>query len=273
MPSRRVALHSPAIMSEKKTISAQTPDWLASDLGLVLPHVEPLQQDSVRVIGDQVQSLDEALQYAGKLINDSTAPVILGLENLSIEAVQAAVYLAEKMRGRLVLGPAPNLKNRCGTHPVIQTASLGEILSADTLLWVGATLSTVRSRIESAGCSRSTLELAGDLTSVLSLRRSLANRDRADSSIELILAGKRVAVLLGSTIDPRVESQWHKLAAGLQREVRVFVTRLPDENARNRRGAIEVVTWQTGIAPDSGAVDFSSGAPRPVSFDSRLWTG
>jgi hypothetical protein len=57
----------------------------------------------------------------------------------------------------------------------------------------------------------------------------------------------------------------------LQKLLRVSVVTLPDLTiAGNIRGAIEVITWQTGLSCATGGIDFGDGAPRPCGGAVRL---
>ncbi len=194
-------------------------------------------------------------------IRRSQAPAIVGLNSLSIEACRHAVAVAEVMRGRLLPWPLPG-DNTHDHSSVTQTGSLGHIFASELIIWVGC--SGGDGPIAEAIAAHQLLGalVPADLATVLNARRTMA----ADPKAAPIGSHRRVGVVLGPGIDPRVASQWHKLAAQVQTTTRMAVFALPDLAATgNRRGVLEVILWQTGQSCRTGGVDFADGAPRPCS--------
>ena len=82
--------------------------------------------------------------------------------------------------------------------------------------------------------------------------------------LQTLLRARRALFLLPADADARVVAQCDALAASLQNRVRLAVMTLPDaKHSLNRRGALELITWQTGLSCTSGGIDFSDSAPRP----------
>jgi hypothetical protein len=239
---------------------------LGRDLALVFPHGEVRAYGGEPVqatIDGRVASVDDAVAHAGKLIDACRAPGIVGLNSLTIEAIREAIALAEAMRGKLLPeGTADPVASR---QPVAQTATLGHVFASQMIVWVGCNGGD--GPIANAIAERQLLGgfVQADLASVLRFREELRKPDATG----LLGAHKRVTVVLSHDADPRVVSQWHKLAAGMQKRVRVPVFQLPRPDAANARGVIETVTWQTGVSPAFGGVDFAEG-PRACSAGASL---
>lgn len=244
-------------------------DALCRDLALVLPEVRPATSVEIKAtIAGQSASLQAALERAGELINASAAPALVGLHQLTIEAVREAIALAEKMRGRLL--PWPGTADPAeARHPVVQTASLGHVFACQMIIWVGCdgASGAIAERIAERQLLAAFVD-AG-LETVERLRREMA----ANPAAEPIGKFQRVAAVLKPGCDLRVASQWHKLAAQMQPHVRFCVFPLPDPHASaNARGAGETVTWQTGLSLAEGGIDFADGAPRrsPGGLDAAI---
>ncbi len=274
-----IALHSPVTMNQQPNQqlgqAKDNEDWLKQDLQWVLPQITKLNVlDGETTIAGQAASFDDAINKAVELIDQSQAPLIAGLSELTIEAQRQAVGLAEKMRGRLI-AHTEKAGSPCESS-VIQSATLGEFRQIDLLIRVQLTddASQLCDHLVEGLGDLAIVDLDGSLESVMALRQLLIGQSgqteiNAHSDTRLALAChaiqqvQRVAVALGPKLDTRVESQWHKLAASIQQRQRMAVLRFPPDRAANARGALEVVTWQTGLAPGNG-IDFSSGAPRPM---------
>jgi hypothetical protein len=230
--------------------SPAQPTALQADLSLVLSRVDPQPIDPVSCLIDgRSASVERGLARAGELMMGSVAPAITGLHRLSIEACRPAIALAERLRGRLL---AP----RAAADPlnVTMTATLGHARKAQRVRWVGVMRQEVPAHLLHLLRDAQHEGIADSLEAVQALRRDPSP----------LMRDKRVAVLLGKGVDPRVASQWHRLAAQVQRQVRVAVLSLPwPGEPDNARGADEVVTWQTGLSLSAGGVDFSDGSPRP----------
>lgn len=237
-------------MSETHAISAT----LRRDLALVLPSNMLDSKPSPALIEDAV------IDRAARLISLSKSPAIVGIASLSIESTRAAVRLAEAMRGRLLPWPAPT---DAGLQfpSVTQTASLGEALSCDLVIWVGGNGADNLIAEMLASHQLKAAFVPATLDAVLSLRSAVAKDPVADP----FGRHRRITVAISADAqkDPRVLAQWHKLAAAVQQQCRVSVIEVPDLSLHlNTRGATEAVTWLTGVSPRRGGVDFSDGCPR-----------
>jgi transposase len=119
------------------------------------------------------------------------------------------------------------------------------------------------------------LTLAPSLEMMLTLRLALTSFDPAQttaepafdvvsSTLNALLQTRRAVMLLPSDADPRLLAQCDALAASVQNRVRLAVMPLPDaKRSLNTRGALELITWQTGLSCATGGIDFSDSAPRP----------
>jgi hypothetical protein len=223
---------------------------LERDLSLVIEPtwIAPGAAVDARVAGRSV-SIDEAIAHAGALLRGARSPAIIGLHSLSIEGVRAAVALGRRIGAKLLPWPATNAEP--ATRLVTQTGSLGHAFASDMILWVGCrgtdtpiTRAVVSNQLLSAF-------LPAELETVLNLRRLLART----SETSPFGTAKKIIAVLAADADPRVVSQWHKLANQAQRRHRIAVLQLPAGGACNARGAAEAITWLTGVAPTRGGVD------------------
>jgi hypothetical protein len=242
-------------------------DALRRDLALVLPGGEVRPYDGAETpaaIEGRPVSIEDAVNHAAELIDASRAPAIVGLNGLTIEAIREAIALAEAMRGRLL--PEGTGDPVVARQSVTQTATLGHVFASHMIVWVGCTGGD--GPVANAIAERQLLGgfVEADLPTVLKLRESL----RQPEATGPFAQHKRVAVVLHQGTDPRVASQWHKLAADVQKKLRVCVFQLPHPDASNARGVIETVTWQTGLSPAFGGIDFGDGSPRACSANASL---
>ena len=244
---------------------------LRRDLSLVLPVVERVKNAEITAyLAGREVSVEEAVSRAVELVKASIAPAIVGLNGLTLEAAREAVALAEKWRARLL--PLPGGDVATGRMSVMQVATLGHAYSADLRVAFREEGARQANPVEEAIASRvpNTLFVKGDDLDAL-LRLRMAARANGASVITSMTAlpVKKVVVVLPAGVDERVESQWHALAADLQKELRVSVIAAPDvatpRAAGNSRGVLEVITWQTGLSCATGGVDFADGAPRPCA--------
>lgn len=248
-------------MSDANTIS----DALRRDLSLVLPVVRPAPRDGVRVTArGQPVSMEQGLTIAGRLMRDSGAAAVAGLSMLSIEAARFAIALAEALRGRLLPWPAPP----AGLEPlpVTQTATLGHVFASDFILKPGPDRWCADHPIAAAVAERvlHSVFIPSGLDDLLKLRRQVRQRGAAALTDITMQPLRRLAVVLPPGTQAPMVSQWHKLAAELQRQVRVCVFVLPEmKTFGNLRGVIEAATWQTGVSlARQGGIAFLDGAPR-----------
>jgi hypothetical protein len=119
------------------TQTTVSPD-LIRDLALVLPRVlpgAPVGDTTVtaRAAGQPID-LPSAIARAVEWIDASPAVALVGLNNLSIEALREAVALAEKTRGRLL---PRHTRPDTDSQTITQTATLGHAAHSNLLVWVG----------------------------------------------------------------------------------------------------------------------------------------
>jgi len=249
-------------------------DELRRDLALVLPEVRAVggmkRAEAQAWVGGRAASVEDAVTYAAELLRGSAAPAIVGLNGLTLEAVREAVALAEAARARLL--PMPLGDPLSMRMSVTQAATLGHAMSADLRVVIqdgarkaNAIEALIAERVPNA------LFMPGDLGALLQLRATVREQGAAAITSTTALPVKHVVIPLPADTDPRVIGQWHRLAADLQRAVRVSAITVPDlTKVANLRGALEVITWQTGLSCATGGVDFADGAPRPSAAAATL---
>ncbi len=258
-------------MNGPAVIAPPSPELL-QDLALVLPDLQPYENKpiSATILGKSA-SIHAAMDHAAALLQRSRAPAIANVQALSLEALSRAVALAEAARARLLPSHAAP-----AASPAAFGATLGHALSCDLALWVGpcdsapqALIARLRERIPHH------LTLTPALETLVALRVALPSFDPAKttskptfdavcSTLHALMQARRALFLLPCDADPRLIAQCDALAATLQDRVRLAVMTLPDaRRSLNRRGALELITWQTGLSCASGGIDFSDGAPRP----------
>jgi hypothetical protein len=238
---------------------------LRRDLALVLPGGEVRAFDGAptrATIDGRETSVADAVAHAAKLIEACRAPAVVGLNHLTIEAIREAIALAETLRGKLL--PDGEVDPAIARQSVTQAGSLGHTMSSQMIVWVGCNggdgpiANTIAERQLLGGF------VDAELETVLRLRDELRKPD----STGPFGPHKRVTVVLKTGCDPRVASQWHKLATDVQKRVRVSVFQLPPPDGANARGVIETITWQTGVSPTwAGGVDFADGSQRACGTD------
>lgn len=245
---------------------------LVSDLSMVrdLAELRPDVSPSVKLCsyrGKLMKSVDPhdepchpaALDLMAELLTRATAPAFVFPQTLTIEACREAIALMELVRGYIMLGDEPAWIN-----PVSQRCTLGHALSCDTAIWLGDHAAVppeliwrLKARIPHHFAMSDTLE------AVLDLRQRCVNISFPSDLPAPLDQPQSVVVLIPPSCDPRVISQWDRLTNDLQPLVRIAVMPLPDlTRSLNFRGALETITWQTGIACSTGCVDFTQGFPQ-----------
>lgn len=249
---------------------------LQRDVSLVLPNAQALSDVATNVtvsalIKGRESDVDAAIARAVELINASVAPAFVGASQLTVEAVSEAITVTRKMRGRLIVGnDAPDPVVAC--QPVTFTGTLDRAMHADLVVAVGVdtddTTQTagnpIVQRIVETG--RHGISCEATLEAVLQVRDYLSH-DGPHNAVAGAIADATTAtiMLLAGRCDSRVTGQWHKLACDVQQRHRVSVITVPDPAMyANTRGAMEVMTWRTGVY---GNVDFADGAARPCTAD------
>ena len=232
---------------------------LRRDLALVLPDVRGAQPTAVEAYARGTPiALDEAIVEAVKLIDASESAVICGLSMLTIEAVRQAVALSRKVAAPLV--PWPSSGTFSGAAGPIYGATLGHVFGCDLAIEVGLggmtdvhpIAAAVRRRVSQRLCLDGTAEDVSNLRAQLRDRGAAALAGHADRPV------RRVAVLLPANAPAVIVRQWHELAGECQQQVRMCVFVLPEMTTTgNQRGALEVIAWQTGGLPATGAPDIA----------------
>ena len=229
---------------------------LERDLALVIdsPETESKIVVSAQIAGRET-SIEDAVARSAALLRDAKSPAIIGLNGLSIEGIRAAVTIARRRGAKLL--PWPSSHPEASTRLVSQTTSLGNAFASDMILWIGC--SGTDSAITQAIVSNQLLSafLQPDLSTVLNLRRLLKNTSEQSP----FGTAKRITAVLAPDAEPRVVSQWHKLANQAQKRHRLAVLQLPARDSANARGAAEAITWLTGVAPTRGGVDLACHPP------------
>lgn len=248
---------------------------LLRDLAMVLPGDAFRQSNHTRAVSALISgtqaTMSDAVAKACELIEGSTAPAIAGLNGLTIEAVREAVDLAERQRMKLLPAPLPDPV--VARQPVTQTATLGHALACDLRVAFREDDGQRGGPVDQAITARvpNTLFVDGrDLDALLRLRLEARRRGAEVFTRTTGLSVKRVVVTLPADVDPRVAAQWHRVAVQVQEELRVCVLTVATPQAANVRGAVEVITWQTGLSCATGGVDFADGAPRPCAGQASL---
>jgi len=251
---------------------------LKQDLAMVLPTLRVAESAEIKAFwfGEPI-AVDQAMSQATSLLRESKAPAIIGLSGLTIEAMRETIALAESMRAMLL--PWPFLPWPCGDvaaarQSIVQTATLGHAASADLRVAFRDDPTRQDSPIDQWITQRvpNTLFVDGaDLEALLRLRAKVREQGAAVFTSMTALPVKSIVVTLPAGVDCRIESQWHALAADAQQKIRISVMTLPDLRAAgNQRGAMEVMTWQTGLSGAAGGITFADGAPRPCPGASEL---
>jgi hypothetical protein len=229
---------------------------LERDLSLV---IEPRWIDADATIDARVggahAAVGDAVAKASSLLCAAKSPALVGLSALSIEGVRAAVALAKNAGAKLL--PSPAAHPESASRLVTQTASLGNAFASDMVLWVGCRGTDTPITRAIVGNQLLSAFLPAELEAVLDLRRLLRNT-RETSPFG---AAKKITAVLAADAEPRVVSQWHKLANEVQLRHRIAVLHLPRQGDANARGASEAITWLTGAAPSRGGVDVGAHPP------------
>jgi len=239
---------------------------------------------------DDVQLTTEELEKLRNALRAARAPLITGIQNLTVVSQQTAVKVAEKFSAYLDVGS--NNRGSAGLasfqrHGKV-TATLGEIAGRSdlVLLWYCDPQRThprfVERFLRGSGESKkiivvdslpnSTAKMAddvvihiGDHEELIWQLRSLAGGSRqgkegagsdATKIYEQIVAAKYASVILGSGWPEIVVDPWHQLARELNSHTRFVLSSLRAD--RNAAGAEQVLASLTGF-PE--AIRFAGGKP------------
>lgn len=237
---------------------------------MVLSRELPMHDESApqAAIHGKSVSIESAEKTAAGHLQSSIAPAIVGLGGLSIEAMGQAVVLAEKLRGKLLPYPSPDpvqSRQRVSFH-----AGLAEAVGADLRLVANEStaaddaLASVSLAVDERVPNALFMAVA-DLDAVLRLRQALAT-DGVHAIRKLTsLPVNHAVVMLPPTVDPRVVSQWHLLAAKLQATLRMSVVTVPYADGGNQRGVVEVIAMKIGLHAWAGGIDFATGIAAPCA--------
>jgi len=211
------------------------------------------------------------------------APIIAGLNLLTLEAQQAAVDLARRIGA--IVAPWPNHDHPVNARRrVSQNATLGQACQSDFVLKPAADVHGSDHPISTEVARRRlhTLFVGPQLDNLLKLRSRIAaernsNDGAGDGSAVIRSFARhdinRVAVLLPSYTDPATTSQWHLLAADLQTELRMSVTVLPEPKTHaNHRGILETLLADAGLTCATGSINFATESPTPCASAATILT-
>jgi hypothetical protein len=217
---------------------------LRQRLSLVLPSPCDAKDTPVRALagGDEI-ALDDAVARAATMLRDSEAPAVVAAHRLSCQAVRQAVLLMQQ-RGGAMRVDAPPID-----HPVMHTASLGHVTACDFIIKPGPADWAVQHPVAAyiAEHVLHSLFVPAGLDALLALRKRVRERGAKAIADITMRPVKRLAVVLPPGTRSEIISQWHKLAAELQPEIRTCVMPLPDmDRCYNSRGALEVIAHLTG---------------------------
>ncbi len=252
------------------TSSTSSPSDFAGDgLRFVMLSTVPEYDGTgaVATVEGQACSIDKAIERAADGIRSSDAPAIVGLNGLTLEAMDAAIDLAQAMRGRLLPRSAVDpVQARQGVsfHPGLAQAfgaDLRVIESTDQTPSVHrphAVTLAIHERVPNA-----LFMAVRELSAVLRLRDALQQEGVSAVRRLTSLPVNHAIVVLPADTDARVISQWHRMAAQMQSSLRMSVLVAPSLREGNLRGAIETIALRIGFEASSGGVDFASGEPTP----------
>ncbi|SFJ46228.1 molybdopterin-dependent oxidoreductase [Planctomicrobium piriforme] len=245
---------------------------------------------------------ETALQTAAKLLQNSRAPLLLGMHGMGTNSHRAAIQLAERLGG--TIDAAGSTLSRATLRAFQQvglsTCSLGEVKQrADLIIIWGADPMTTHTRLlerlDVKTGQRHLLVIDSHTTATSAMADEFL-QIKSDSDFELILALRQLVRDESATPDvdcelslAQLQSLSNKLKScrygtlffgpGLARGSTPHLTvemlyRLVSElngytrftaRALGKSGADNVLAWQTGYA---GTVTFRHGYPEPLTDDS-----
>jgi formylmethanofuran dehydrogenase subunit B len=236
-------------------------------------------------VGGEPVTVDVAVRRAATLLRDARRPLICGFDGATVEAVRAAVALADQLGAMVDTGG-----ERAGGAVAlrgISTATLGEIRDRAqvVVVWREDPETTHPRLLSRLGLPRAgrTLVVVDDRDTATATRADVCLRIAAERDVEAItrlhafekgfepaaddldddlrdlLARLRAvphAAFLHGGSDRRRALALHELVRKLNDDRHVVTLAL--RRAGGARGAEDALTWQTGYA---GAVDLGSGHP------------
>ena len=235
-------------------------ETLRKDLSLVLP-ADCLDMPSGTAADGKSEEVTSSLRRVAALIDEAKAPAIVGLNGLTIEAVRLAVQLARRIGAKLLPLPFSQEQSMGAFVPTQMTATLGEAIAADLKIVPRSCEALQGNPIDTYIADHVPNQLFVDpgFDALLALRQQIELRGSSVITETTSLEVKRVVVVLPASTNARVISQWHLIACKIQHALRLSIVLVPDvSSAGNLTGAIETMTWMTGVAPTRGGLDFSS---------------
>ena len=245
-------------------------------------------------------TVDEAETLATELIGDAVQPTLFGLTGLSVEAIEAAVELAQEVSALVIPHPSDASRTRAGVDVPESSASRAEILAdADVVLFWTRDLAPYESLVQSVvrrslrgvdGTAKKrrvlaigiqdsgyveTLKLKDRPHAFLQAAQGLSlhaqSRPGAEDDavpVELLTtfdAGRYVHVYVDPHLDeaPEVDRVLQSLAAQIRPSKRMTVAPLPIGG--NARGVTEVLSWTLGR---TGALEVRNDAAVDASWRS-----
>ncbi len=215
-------------------------------LGALPPLLTPTALEPTATLAGQTASVEQACVRIRQLLESAAAPVLVGLEQLTLEAADRAIQLAQALRARVLLAPWADF-------PVRQDATWAWVDSAELVLCVGSTMHVDPAVAVNADLATAARWRAG-------LRQSTPG-NAVSAQLPRVHSAQRVAVVLASDVDHAVEGQWHALAGALQTRARWAVLREADATTGNRRGVLEALLWRTGRSPIQAGLNLATTPP------------
>ena len=219
---------------------------LQRDLALVLPDLHVAERTAVQAMAKgKPITLDDAICQAAALIDAAESPVICGLTMLTIEAARQAVSLANIAGAKLAIWPKP-------ADAPKHTATLGHVLACDLVIGPSAQTHPIAAAVAQKVLDDVFMTMTPGSLDDLHDRISANGQPIAGRPV------KRLAVLLPPDRQPQLTQRWDELAAKCQKQLRLCLFLLPRmTTAGNQRGVTELIAWQTGGLPPSGAQDIA----------------
>ena len=173
------------------------------------------------------------------LCSHAQAIGIVGIHRLTIETARIAIKLGQRLGAKIFIQGADQ-------PAVRQDTTVAWLASADLVIGVGEQT-----------LAAPAIAMPDTLRAVEQLRAQLAEDSNENLIANQIKNATRICIAINPDCPNHVASQWHALAGALQTTTRVGVLQQPTNDARNLRGALEVLTWLTGCSASTGGVDLS----------------
>jgi formylmethanofuran dehydrogenase subunit B len=236
-----------------------------------------LRHEEVRAfVQGKESSVQDAIAATIQILREAAMPAIIGMSESSLEAIRAAIALAEVLHGMIVPWPADPTRTWGQNAPDL-SRSWAEIRACDLIVFWGVDPMQVQPRlVERLGGEGKQIlkitEVDSDLFFVRSLRLHLEEKEPASGTVQFIVqeltASRRCHVFLNrqTALDEVIVDEWQLLAAHLVNKLRLSIS--PIAESVHVRGVTEMLTWLTG---SPGPISFASGMPiyRPGVWDTE----